>query len=211
MNNIIDALNWRYATKKFDSTKKLSQDDMNTLLESLRLSPASFGLETWRFIHVKNSKIRTQLQANSRWQPQITEASDLIVIAAQTNIQESDVNSYLQNIIDIRGGSIDMLESMKWMIIWTIWSRTPEQLKWWTQKQAYIAMGVLLTVCASMGIDACPMEGFDPAKYDEILWLDKLWLTATLVIPVGYRSEEDKYAHLAKVRFPKEKLVIEIN
>ena len=126
MNNIIDALNWRYATKKFDSTKKLSQDDMNTLLESLRLSPASFGLETWRFIHVKNPEIRTQLQANSRWQPQITEASDLIVIATQTNIQESDVNSYLQNIIDIRGGSIDMLESMKWMIIWTIWSRTPD-------------------------------------------------------------------------------------
>lgn len=208
MNNIIEALNRRYATKKFDTNKKLSQEDVDTLLEALRLSPASFWLETWKFIHVKNPEIRTQLQENSRWQPQITEASDLIIIASQTNIQESDVNNYLQNIIDIRGWSLDMLESMKWMIIWTIWSRTPEQLKWWTQKQAYIAMGVLLTACAIMGIDACPMEGFDPVKYDEILGLDALWLTATLVIPVGYRSEEDKYADLPKVRFPKEKLVI---
>ncbi|MEI7558230.1 MAG: nitroreductase family protein [bacterium] len=84
-------------------------------------------------------------------------------------------------------------------------------MKGWTQKQAYIAMGVVLTVCASMGIDACPMEGFDPAKYDEILGLDTLGLTATLAIPVGYRSQEDKYAGLAKVRFPKEKLIIEID
>jgi len=209
MNEIIDALNWRYATKKFDTTKKLNQDDMDILLEALRLSPSSFGLQPWKFIQVKNPETRMQLQENSRGQPQVTEASDLLVIAVKTNVQESDVDEYLQSIVDTQGVSIDNLDGLKNMLIGTIGARTPEQLKGWNQKQAYIAMGVLLTVCASMKIDACPMEGFDPVKYDEMLGLDKLWLTATLVIPVGYRSEDDKYANAPKVRFSKEKLIIE--
>lgn len=218
MNTIINALNRRYATKNFDPNKKVSQTDLDILFEALRLSPSSFGLQPWRFIHVKNPEIRQQLQDASRWQTQITEASDLIIIATKVNTQESDVEEYIKSIISTRDVDVDSIPEseksklleFKQMMLGTISSRTPEQLKWWNQKQGYIAMWVLLTVCASMWIDSCPMEWFDPNKYNEILWLDKLWLTATMAIPVGYRSSEDKYADLAKVRFPKEKLVIEI-
>jgi nitroreductase len=181
MNTIIDALNWRYATKKFDPNKKVSKDDMDTLIESLRLSPSSFGLQPRKFIHVTTSEIREQLQANSRGQPQITEASDLLVIATKTNLQASDVEEYGESIMQTRKtnepiseGDIAKALEYKAMMINTISSRTQEQLKGRNQKQAYIAMGVLLTVCASMGIDACPMEGFDPVKYDEILGLNDL-------------------------------------
>ncbi len=209
MNSIIKALETRYATKKFDTNKKLSPADMDILLEALRLTPSSFGLQPWKFIQVTTPEVRAELQANSRGQAQITEASDLIVIAAKTNLQENDVEEYIQDIITTRViGNAEGLAGYKKMMLDTIGARTPEQIKWWNQKQAYIAMGVLLTVCASMGIDACPMEGFDASKYDEILWLDKLGLTATLVIPVGYRSSEDKDASMAKVRFSAEKLVI---
>ena len=219
MNTIIDALNWRYATKKFDTTKKLSQDDMDILLETLRLSPSSFGLQPRKFIHVKNMEIRKELQDASRGQSQITEASDLIVIAVRSSLDESDVEAYVQDMKEIRGKnveqlpedakSIEKLMEFKNMIINTIKSRTPEQLKWWNQKQAYIAMGVVLTTAAVVWIDTCPMEWFDPEKYNEILGLNDLWLTATVVIAVGYRSSEDKYANLAKVRFPKERVIIQ--
>lgn len=218
MNTIIDSLNRRYATKKFDTNKKLSQTDLDILFEALRLSPSSFGLQPWRFIHVKNPEIRKQLQEASRWQAQITEASDLIIIATKVNAQDSDIEEYIESIISTRAVDVDSIPEsekgklleFKQMMLGTISSRTPEQLKWWNQKQSYISAWILMTVCASMWIDSCPMEGFDPNKYNEILWLDKLWLTATVAIPVGYRSSEDKYANLEKVRFSKEKLVIEI-
>ena len=219
MKTVIEALNRRYATKKFDTTKKLSQADMDVLLESLRLSPSSFGLQPWKFIHVKNTKTRKELQDVSRGQPQITEASDLIVIAVRSNLDESDVEAYVQDMKEIRGknveqlpedaNSIEKLMEFNNMMLNTIKSRTPEQLKGWNQKQAYIAMGVALTTAAVVWIDACPMEWFDPEKYNEILELNDLWLTATVVIAVGYRSSEDKYANLAKVRFPKEKVIIQ--
>lgn len=218
MNTIINALNRRYATKKFDPNKKVSQNDLDILFEALKLSPSSFGLQPRKFIHVKNPETRKQLQEASRGQAQITEASDLIIIATKVNTQESDIEEYIESIISTRAVDVDSIPEseksklleFKQMMLGTISSRTPEQLKWWNQKQWYIAAWVLLTTCASMWIDSCPMEWFDPSKYNEILWLDKLWLTATVAIPIGYRSSEDKYADLAKVRFPKEKLVLEI-
>jgi len=219
MENLIKALNWRYATKKFDITKKINQNDLDILFDVLRLAPSSFGLQPWKFIHVKTAEIREQLQINSRWQPQVTEASDLIVIATKVNLQENDVEEYIQDMIETRKvdmdtipeefKNMDKLVEFKNMMLGTISSRTAEQLKWWNQKQAYIAMWFLLSACAEMWIDSCPMEGFDPEKYNEILWLNDLWFTATLVIPVGYRSNEDKYAELAKVRYSKEKLIIQ--
>jgi len=219
MNKIIEALNWRYATKQFDTNKKLSQDDLDTLFEAMRLSPSSFGLQPWKFIHVKNPATREALKENSRWQAQITEASDLIVIAVKNNMQESDVDEYIQDMIQTRKVDLenipedfkntDKLVEFKNMMINTISSRTQEQLKWRNQKQAYVVLWFLLSTCAQMWIDACPMEWFDPEKYNEILWLNELWLTATVVATLGYRSIDDKYADLAKVRFAKEKLIIQ--
>lgn len=216
MENLIKALEWRYATKKFDITKKLSQADLDILFDVLRLAPSSFGLQPWKFIHVKSSEIREQLQVHSRWQPQITEASDLIVIATKTNLQASDVEEYGESMMQTRKTNEpisegDMAKALEYkaMMINTISSRTQEQLKGRNQKQAYIAMWFLLSACAQMWIDSCPMEWFDPEKYNEILWLNDLWFTATVVIPVGYRSSEDKYSDLAKVRYAKEKLIIQ--
>ncbi len=219
MNTIIDALNWRYATKKFDTNKKLSQNDLDILFESMRLTPSAFGLQPWKFIHVQNPETRVALQENSRGQPQITEASDLVVIAVKNNMQESDVDEYIQDMIETRKVDLenipedfkntDKLVEYKNMMINTISSKTQEQLKWRNQKQAYIVLWFLLSTCAQMWIDACPMEWFDPEKYNEILWLHDLGLSATVVVTLGYRSSEDKYSDLKKVRFAKEKLIIQ--
>ncbi|MFZ2150922.1 MAG: NAD(P)H-dependent oxidoreductase [Candidatus Absconditicoccaceae bacterium] len=219
MKNLIEALNRRYATKKFDLDKKINQDDLDILFEAMRLAPSAFGLQPWKFIHVKNQEIRKQLQANSRGQEQITDASDLIVIAAKTNLQESDVDEYIQDMIQTRKVDLenipedfkntDKLVEYKNMMLGSISSKTQEQLKGRNQKQAYIVLGFLLSACAQMGIDACPMEGFDPEKYNEILGLNELGLTATVVATLGYRSSEDQYADVAKVRFTKEKIIIQ--
>lgn len=215
MNNILQNLNRRYATKKFDPNKKISQENLDILFESLRLSPSSFGLQPWKFIHVKTPEIRAQLQEKSRGQPQIVEASDLIIIASKTELKENDIDEYMENIKECRKhqntieNPLLTLQRFKDTIMGTINLRTSEQITAWNQRQAYIAMGFLLETAALMKIDACPMEGFNPAKYDEILGLEKIWYTATVVIAIGYRSTEDKYAELAKVRFPKEKLIIE--
>ncbi|MEI6773288.1 MAG: nitroreductase family protein [bacterium] len=150
MNNMINALNRHYATKRFDTNKKLSQDNVNILLEAARLSPSSFGLQPWRGIHVINPETRKQLQEHSRGQTQITEASDLLVIAVKTNLQASDVEEYIQSMKEIRSQdldklpedakSIEKLMEYKNMMIGTIESKTQEQIKGWNQKQAYIVL-----------------------------------------------------------------------
>ena len=174
--NIIENLQRRYATKLFDPSKKVSEEDMHTLLEALRLAPSSFGLQPWKFVRVTNPETRLQLQANSWNQPQITQASDIIVIATKIQMNEHDVDAYMESVKEIRKPAGEVSEEdmkkvtdYKAMIMNMIQQRSPEELKRRSQKQAYIAMGVLLTTAASMGIDSCPMEGFDPAKYDEIL------------------------------------------
>jgi nitroreductase len=174
--NIIEKLQRRYATKVFDPTKKVAEEDMHILLESLRLTPSSFGLQPRKFIRVTSPELRLQLQANSRNQPQITQASDIIIIATRTTLDEHDVEDYMESVKTIRKPAGEVSEAdnkkvmeYKQMISNTVSSKTAEEQKRRNQKQAYIAMGVLLTTAASMGIDTCPMEGFDPAKYDEIL------------------------------------------
>lgn len=140
MNNIINALNRRYATKKFDTNKKVKQTDLDILFEALRLSPSSSGLQPWKFIHIKNPETRKQLQINSRGQPQITEASDLLVIAAKENLQANDIEEYIQNMKEARTNDEEKLIKHKNKIVEMIASRTSEQLKQRNQKQAYIAM-----------------------------------------------------------------------
>ena len=144
MENLIEALNWRYATKQFDKEKKINQNDLDVLFEVMRLSPSSFGLQPWKFIHVQNAEIREVLKEHSRWQSQVTDASDLLVIAVKNNIEESDVNEYLQNIIQTRKiWDPSVLWNLKSMLLDTISSRTQEQLKWRNQKQAYIVLWFL--------------------------------------------------------------------
>lgn len=196
-NNIIQQLNWRYATKSFDKNKKINPQDFDTLLESLRLSPSSFGIQPWKFIVVKNSEIREKIKEASYGQVQISDASDLIVLCAKNNITEVDVDR-------ITGSN----ESYKNMIMSAIGAKSTDELLNWNAKQVYIALGFLLETAALMNIDSCPMEGFDANKVDEILKLKEKGLTSTVICPVGYRSVDDKYAMAKKVRFLREELVL---
>jgi nitroreductase len=209
MTQIIDALNWRYATKAYDTSKKLTEDQVNTLIESVRLSPASFGLQEYRLIHVKDTGTREKLKAAAWGQTQVTDASDLFVFAVATNLNEVHVDSFMQETAKTRNIPAEALAEYAGMIKGSIGGRTDADKIIWLAKQAYIALGVLLSAAATEHIDATPMEGFDCAQFDEILGLKEHNLTSVVMVPVGFRSAEDKYAALAKVRISKENLVIE--
>jgi nitroreductase len=195
-NNVIEKLNWRYATKVFDKSKKLSEDDLNILLESLRLTPSSFGLQPWKFVLVKNIDLREKIKDASYGQTQMTDASDLIVLCAKETITEDDV-------VKITGNN----EGYKNMIMGSIKNKSNDEILNWNAKQVYLALGFLLETAAIMNIDACPMEGFDNKKVDEILGLNEKGLKSVVICPVGYRSEDDKYANNSKFRFPQSELV----
>jgi nitroreductase len=200
MSQFNENAKWRYATKKFDTTKKVSEQDLETLKEAIRLSASAFGLQLYKVIIVENLALRVQLQKASWGQTQIVDASHLIVFANQTNVEASDVDNYINNISAIRNVPVEALSGygdyMKGAI-----GNMPEEVKpIWTSKQTYLALGNLLNAAAELKIDVTPMEGFVPAQYNEILGLDKLNLNASLVAAVGYRHEEDATQHGAKVR-----------
>ena len=209
MHKIIESLNWRYACKKFDSTKSISEEDFNTILESLRLTASSYGIQPWKFVVVKNQEKREELIAASYNQRQVAEASHLIVLCAPSEIDEALIDSYLADTAKTRGQDVSELAGFKKMLM-SIPGKPEEWKKAWAKNQIYIALGNLLTVCAEMRIDSCPMEGFSPAKYDEILNLKEYGLRSVVVCPVGYRHADDKYIDIKKVRFPNSHLVVEI-
>lgn len=209
MTNIIDALNWRYAAKAYDTTKKLDDSQVSTLIEAVKLAPSSFGLPVYKLIHVKNPEVREKLKAAAWGQTQLTDASDLFVFAAKTNVNEADVTEFINEVSKVRNIPVENLADYAGMIQGSVSSRSPEENTAWAKKQAYIGLGVLLSAAALEKIDASPMEGFDAAQFDEILGLKELGLTTAVICPVGYRSDADAYASLAKVRMPKESLVIE--
>lgn len=209
MERVLENLEWRYACKAFDASKKITEKDFNTLLEALRLTASSYGLQPWKFIVVENEKLRAELVASSWNQKQVQEASHLIVFTAPKVIDEAFIDSYVSSIAKTRGQEISELEGYKKMMM-SIVSWTPEVKHQWAKNQSYIALGNLLNVCADMRIDSCPMEGFKASDYDRLLELDKLGLTSMVVCPVGYRSEQDSYAKLTKVRHSLADLVIKL-
>jgi len=208
MSNFIENAKWRYATKKFDTTKKVSASDLTTLKEAIRLSASSFGLQLYKVIILENTELRAKLQPASWGQTQIVDASHLIVFANQTSVTDADVDSYIKNVSETRNVPVEALagygDYMKGAV-----GGMPEDVKSiWTAKQTYIALSNLLNAAAELKIDVTPMEGFVPAQYNEILGLDKLNLNAALVAAVGYRHEEDATQHGAKVRKSNEELFI---
>lgn len=206
MTNIIEDLNWRYACKKFDPTQKLSEKEVDTLLESMRLTASSYGMQPWSFIRVTNSELREQILPHSWNQKQVVEASDLFVLCAKTEINEAMVDAYIDDIVKTRKVEKDSLEGFKKMMMYTIaWDDAKKAA--WADKQIYIAMGTLLSTCAQMRIDSCPMEGFVPSKVDEVLGLKEMGLRSVLMCPVGHRASDDNYADLTKVRFDKEQVI----
>lgn len=210
MESIIKALTWREATKQFDPNKKLTEEQLDTLLEAARLSPSSFGLQPWSFVVVSDPAVRTQLRAASWDQPQITDASQLIVFAAK---QPTDalVDDYINDIVATRGATVESLEGFSQMMKGSIAAKGGDvaQLEW-AKRQAYIALGITLMSAATLGIDACPMEGFDADTYDEILKLKERDLHTAVVLAVGFRDESKAHPEPKKVRFPREQVVVEV-
>ncbi len=205
---ILDALRWRYATKTFDASKKISMEAFEELLEALRLSASSYGLQPWKFVVVENPELRAKVREIAWNQGQVTDASHLIVLCRPETVTAADVDHFVQVTASTRGIDAASLDGYKQMMLGTVNGMDEEKKAVWMAKQVYLALGNLLTVCAVQGIDACPMEGFDPAKCDEILGLPALGLRSVVLCPVGYRADDDKYASLAKVRYPKEEVIV---
>lgn len=207
MKNIIEILNWRYATKKFDATKKISEADFDTILEALRLSPSSFWLQPWKFFVIENEELRKKLQEASFWQPQITEASHLIVFAIPLIVDSKYIDSFVDSVAKTRWVNKSTLAQYDKMMKNYILPLSKE----WNQNnsalQAYVALWNVLTVSATMWIDTCPIWGIEANQYDEILWIREKWWKTSVVCVFWYRAEDDKYAELPKVRFCKEQII----
>lgn len=200
MDQIIADLNWRYATDKFDPDKKISRKDLDTLLEVIRLAPSSYGLQPLKIMVVENPDIRRALRERSWNQPQITDASHLIVLCSNRSIMEKDIDEMISNTAITRELEHSSLSRYSDFLKRTIGNLKEDHMTEWNIRQAYIALGHLLHACAQMKIDSTPMEGFDAEGYQEILGLDKKHLKAAVVCAIGYRSTEDDQQYLPKVR-----------
>lgn len=210
MENIIDSLKWRYATKVFDKNKKISDEDFQKILDSLILTPSSFGLQPWKFVVVENPALREKLVEYSWNQEQVKDASHLIVLARIDEFSDKFIDDYLDSMVSQTWALREDLKGYEDMMKWALLSRPTPALEEWASRQVYIALWNALTVAASLWIDAVPMEGFVPEKYDEILGLKEMGLSSVLVLPLGYRSEEDKYASRPKIRYKEDEVVVRL-
>ena len=209
--NIIDSLKWRYAVKKFDSLKELSETQIHTLKEAFNLTATSYGLQPLKLVVIKNKEVQEKLLAHSMKQQQVVQASHLLVICLQDTYTTKEVENYFKLVKEIRNTPDAIINPFKEFLTAEIAKKTQAELFLWNKNQAYIALGNLLTVCASQEIDSCPMEGFNPEKYDEVLDLKKHNLKSVLVLPVGFRAEDDYMKDLAKVRKDLSETIINVS
>lgn len=210
MSTLLENLNWRYATKKYDASKKVSSADLNTIKEAVRLAASSYGLQPYKVIVVENPEIREQLKAAAYGQTQLTDASQIFVFANDLNAGPESVAAYIKNISETRGIPVDALGGFADMMNGVISNLSQDAKNIWTAKQTYIALGTLLAAASELKIDATPMEGFNAAEFNKILGFDKLGLNATVIAAVGYRHDEDDAQHFKKVRKSQEELFITI-
>jgi len=199
-------LNWRYATKKFDASKNIPEVELEQLLEAIQLSASSYGLQPYQVFVIKNPELREKLKAAAWNQPQIVDASHLLVFANLKEIDKVYVDAYLDMIADTRNQTREDLSGLENMLDNTVLKFSSEKKNQWASNQAYIALGNLLSAAANSKIDACPMEGFEAIKFDEILGLKEIGLTTAVIATLGYRSSEDKQQYAIKVRKNKEEL-----
>lgn len=200
MNMIIENLKWRYATKKFDSSKTISTEDFETLKKAMQLTASSYGLQPYKILNIVDKETRAKLRAASWNQSQIEDASHMIVLANMTDFGDELVDNYFENVIDTRNVTKEDVADYANTVKSTIGQLSQEQKANWTAKQAYIVVGNLLSAAAQLRIDACPMEGFQSEEYNKILDLNSKNLNAAVVVTLGYRSEEDGTQHYKKVR-----------
>ena len=200
---LLSALNWRYATKKFDPVRKIPAGTWTTLEQTLVLAPSSFGLQPWKFVVVGNPAIRKKLVAASWGQTQPAEASHLVVFAFHQNLGAADVAHFVARIAAVRGVTAESLAPYHNIMVQSLaGAKAGGTLNAWQARQVYIALGQFMAAAALLGVDTCPMEGIVPAQYDEILGLTGTPFTTLCACAAGYRAADDKYAAEPKVRFP---------
>lgn len=208
--DLLDSLRWRYATKQFDSERSLSEEQVAQLLEAANLSATSYGLQPFKFLVLRDQAKQDQLVASSYGQAQVAQASHVIVIATRTDVDADYISDYVKLMESQRGLPNGTLDQYKTIMTGAITSMDEQALDVWATKQAYLALGTLLTACAAAKIDACPMEGFVAAEYDEIFGLAAINLHAAVVVPIGYRAADDKHQNYKKVRRELDDIVVRI-
>jgi nitroreductase len=207
-DQLLKALNWRYAAKVFDATKKIPANVWHTLEQSLVLTPTSYGLQPYRFMVINDPAKRVELLAHSWHQKQVVDASHLVVFTARTTVSETDVNKLIARISDVRKISADSLKTYRHMMLGDVVNGPRGQTAHeWATRQAYIALGNLMTCAAVLGVDTCPMEGLNPNEYDRVLGLAGSGYATVVACALGYRASNDKYAALPKVRYETEDVV----
>ncbi|MEZ5276536.1 MAG: NAD(P)H-dependent oxidoreductase [Opitutaceae bacterium] len=207
-SNLLSALNWRYATKQFDATRKIPGDAWEVLERALVLAPSSFGVQPWQFLVIDDPEVRTQLSAASWGQTQPVDASHYVVFTIRKNLDDVHIQRYIEDAAATRGIPVESLDGYKNVVVGFVERlREAGTLDAWAARQVYIALGQFMTSAAVLAIDTCPMEGIDPAKYDEILGLTGTDYATVCGCAAGYRSASDKYATTPKVRFPGDMVV----
>ena len=207
-NQLASALDWRYATKQFDPARPVSAELWSALEHALVQSPSSFGLQPWRFVVVTDPAVKARLRAASWNQAQVTDCARHVVFAMRRGVDEAYVDRFLARQVELRGGSVEQLAGYRGMMVGFLQKVSAAgQLDQWAAKQCYIALGQFMASAALLGVDTCPMEGIDPAAYDEILGLRGTEFATVVSCAVGYRAATDKYASAKKVRFAAEELI----
>jgi hypothetical protein len=208
--NLIKQLQWRYATKKFDDKKLLDAKKIDIIKQAFNLTATSYGLQPIKLVIFSDKNLQQKLVKYTMNQVQLAQASHVLVFCIEPSIDKAYITEYFHRIKDMRNTPEDILNPFKEFLINDFEEQSQTSIEDWATKQAYLAMGNLLTVCAIEEIDACPMEGFLPEKYDEILQLTKQGLKSVLVMPIGYRAHDDMFADLKKVRKDMNNSVIEM-
>ena len=208
--NIIEKLQWRYATKKFDANAYISQEKLNTIKHAFNLTATSYGLQPVKLVIIKDKDLQSQLVEHSMNQQQVAQASHVLIFCIETAIDTGYIEAYFNRIKGIRNTPDEVLKPFKDFLIEDFKDKSKQSINEWAIKQVYLAMGNLLTVCAVESIDACPMEGFLSKKYDEILELPEKGMQSVLIMPIGYRATDDMFADFKKVRKDISESVLEL-
>lgn len=211
--SLLTQFSWRYATKKFDPARQIPAEQWSALERAAMLAPSSYGLQPWKFVVITDPPLRRRLREASWNQPQITDASHLVVFARRAALTTADVDRHVDRIVEVRKVPREALADFRNMMLGSVASpgSVPGgSIDTWVSRQVYIALGFFLSAAAMLGIDACPMEGFDPAAYDRLLGLPELGYRATVVAAAGYRSADDPFSpeKAAKVRFDSSEVIL---
>jgi nitroreductase len=206
--DLLDALTWRYATKKFDPTKVISAETWSALEDALVLTPSSYGLQPWKFVVVTSPELKETLRPLSWNQAQVTDCSHYVVFTIKKNLTAADVDRFVERTAQVRSVSVESMAGYRNMMVSDVVNGARSfNVNEWATRQAYIALGNFMTSAALVGVDTCPMEGIEPVNYDKALNLAPAGYATVVACAAGYRAEDDKYAELAKVRFAKSEMV----